>query len=72
MIVTKYITRWVLWVILFTLYVIRHIGTTQQPHYHLFQKSWLLGATWVHNKLEMQKSTNLSFFLMIVTKYIAR
>ena len=48
MIVTKYVTREVLWVNLFTLYVIHHIGIIQRPRGHLFQKLGHLGATWVY------------------------
>ena len=36
MIVTKYVTRQVLWVNLFTLFLVHHIGITQKPHDHLF------------------------------------
>ena len=72
MIVTTYIPRQVLWVNLFRLYVTRHIGVTQRPHDHLFQKSWHQGATWVHKLASKQKLTNQSFFFMIVTKYIIR
>ena len=64
MIVTKYITRKVVWVNCFLLYVIHHIGITQRSHDHLFQKLWHLGATWVHKLANMQKSTNYSFFLL--------
>ena len=71
MIVIKYITRQFLWVHLLKQYVIHHIGITQRAYDYLFQKSWLLGATWVHT-LVNQKSTKLSFFVMIVTKYITR
>ena len=45
MIVTKYVTRQVLWVNLFTLYVIHHIGIPHKPHDQLFQKSGHLGLT---------------------------
>ena len=72
MIVTKYITRQVLWVNLFTLYVIHHIGITQRPHDCLFQKQWHLGATWTHKLVNGRKSKKSSFFFMIVTKYINR
>ena len=41
----EFITRWVMWVNLFILYVVRHNAITQRPHDHLFQKSWHLGAT---------------------------
>ena len=72
MIVTMYITRLVIWVNLFTLYVIHHIGIIQRPHDQLFQKSWHLGATCVHKLVREIKSTNLRFFFTIVTKYITR
>ena len=73
MVLTKYTTSQVIWVNLFTLYVIHHIGITQRPHDRLVQKSRHLGVTWVHKFVSKQKSTNLFFFLfMIVTKYIAR
>ena len=72
MIVTKYITRQVMWVNLYTLYAIHHIGITHRPHDHLVQKSRHLGATWLHKFVSKQKSTNLFFFFMIVTKYITR
>ena len=72
MIVTKYITRQVIWVNLFTLYVIRHIGITQRPHDHLVQKSRHLGATWVHKSKSKRKSRNLIVFFINVTKYITR
>ena len=48
MIVTKYLTRWVLRVHLVTLYEIHHIGITQKPHDHLFQNRRHMGSTWVH------------------------
>ena len=60
MIVTKYITRYVIRVNLFTLYVIHHIGITQRPHDHLFQKSMHLGATWVYKQAKIDK---FDFFL---------
>ena len=71
-IVTKYMARQVIWVNLFTLYVIHHIGITQRPHYHLFQMSRHHGGTWVHRLISKQKSTNLIFCYMIVTKCITR
>ena len=69
MIVTNYITRLVILVNLFTIHDIHHIGIIQRPRDHLFQKSWHLDATLVHNE---QKSTNLSFFFMVVIKYMTR
>ena len=39
MIVNKYDTRQVLWVNLFTIYVMHRNGNTPRPHDHLFQKS---------------------------------
>ena len=72
MIDTKYITRQSIWVNMFTVYVIHHIGITKEPHDHLFQKSRKLGAIWVHKPVSKRKSTNLSFFFMIETKCITR
>ena len=43
--VTKYLTKYVIRVNLFTLYVIHHIGVTQRPRDHLIQKSGHLGET---------------------------
>ena len=63
MIVTKYINRYVICDILFTLHVIHHIGITQRNHDHLVQKLRQPGATWVHKLVSKQKSTNLRFFL---------
>ena len=63
MIVTKYITRYVILINLLTLYVIHRIGITQRPHDHLVQKSRHLGATWVPKLVSKQKSTNLISFL---------
>ena len=47
---------------MFTPYVTHHIGITQMPHDHLFQKLWHLGATWVH-KLRPIKIDKLEIFL---------
>ena len=71
MIAAKYITRLVIWVNVYTLYVIHHTGIIQRPHDHLFQKSWHIDATLVHKLVSEQKSTNLSFVFMIVIKSIA-
>ena len=70
-IVTKYINRWVLWVNLFTLYVVHHLRITQKPHEHFFQKSRSVGATLLHN-WSKQKLKNLGCCFTIVTKYITR
>ena len=43
--VTKYLTKYVILVNLFTLYVIHHIGITQRPRDHLIYKSGHLSAT---------------------------
>ena len=61
MIAAKYITRHVICVNLITLYIIHHIGITQRPHDHLFQKSMHHGATWVHKLVSKQKSISLIF-----------
>ena len=72
-IVTKYITRHVLLVNLFTLYVIYNIGITQKPSDHLFQK---LRASGFNLRALTRKQTKIDkfegFFFVIVTKYIAR
>ena len=62
MIVSKYTTRQVLWVNLFGLYKIHHMGITQEPHDHLFQKSGHLGATLMH-KLVQAQIDKFEFFL---------
>ena len=62
MIVTKYITRHVLWINLFTLYVIHYNGIIQKPHDHLFQKSEASGFNSSALTMNKQKSTNLSVF----------
>ena len=48
-----------------------HIGITQRPHDHLFQKSRQLVATWVHKLHSKQaRIDKFEFCFMIVTKYI--
>ena len=73
MIVTKYITRHVLWINPFTLYVIHHIGITPKPSNNLFQKSEASGFNMGALTRKQTKIDKFEgFFFMIVTKYITR
>ena len=73
MIVTKYLTRWVLRVHLVTLCEIHHNGIIQKPHDHLFQKSEAYGFNLSALTRKQTKIVKCKFFFfIIVTKYVTR
>ena len=68
MVVTECITRQVIWVNSFTVYVIHYICITHMPQDHLFQMCGIWVQHGCRNCYE-KNPTNSCFFLMNVTKY---
>ena len=64
----KYVTSWVIWVYLFTIYALHRNGITHRPHDHLFQ----ISGVWVRHvpRKLVTKTANPGFFFNCEPQYI--